>query len=264
MASLPSNEEYEETHTSGHQPPHSCSNCSHRRIELVKETSTFCLEFYTDEVSRGLQDNCDFFKWCFNGIDFKPDYVVMKSKDMLHKEHRHVYLEVKPDAEGLLHTASVTVQGRFRGNLLLYAEEGNPFSRIVPTRPIVRDPASDDSLEKIRRCMKECSKHQLCPKQGGPGNLYGARVVHITKMVDDTWKLLLEEPKSPTGGYAALSYCWGGPQNIKLTRENFNIWTNQGISVEVLPPTLKDAVETTYMLGCSYLWVDVLCKDSST
>ena len=58
--------------------------------------------------------------------------------------------------------------------------------------------------------------------------------------------------------YVALSYCWGGPQDVVLTAEDveqavfaFEYWT--------LPATIQDAITITRKLGISYLWIDALC-----
>jgi len=58
--------------------------------------------------------------------------------------------------------------------------------------------------------------------------------------------------------YAALSYCWGGDQESKTTRDNFQERL-KGWPLESLPKTIRDAVETARRLGLENLWVDALC-----
>lgn len=61
----------------------------------------------------------------------------------------------------------------------------------------------------------------------------------------------------PRRGFAVLSYCWGGPQPIQLTRETAKL--AQVYPVTMLPKTVADAAWYTHQLGLDYLWVDALC-----
>ncbi|QIW95657.1 hypothetical protein AMS68_001175 [Peltaster fructicola] len=65
------------------------------------------------------------------------------------------------------------------------------------------------------------------------------------------------DPSSDTQ-YAALSYCWGTNENLKMTRSNIRAF-EQGIDPRQLPRTISHAVETSTRLGIRYLWVDALC-----
>lgn len=65
--------------------------------------------------------------------------------------------------------------------------------------------------------------------------------------------------------YAALSYCWGGPQPVLTNVANLEEHL-AGIDVDELPKSLQDALVITEELGLSYVWVDALCiiQDSKT
>ncbi|RSL78384.1 hypothetical protein CEP51_008241 [Fusarium floridanum] len=58
--------------------------------------------------------------------------------------------------------------------------------------------------------------------------------------------------------YCALSYCWGGDQKTKATK-NTLARLKAGIDFHKLPATLQDAITTTHGLGLRYLFVDSLC-----
>lgn len=58
--------------------------------------------------------------------------------------------------------------------------------------------------------------------------------------------------------YACLSHCWGGEQPLKLTKDTAEELAN-GLSVENLPPTFRDAVTVCGWLDIQYLWIDSLC-----
>jgi hypothetical protein len=64
---------------------------------------------------------------------------------------------------------------------------------------------------------------------------------------------------APCVEYAALSYCWGGDQRIKLTVAAVAEFTTSGIPCSDLPKTIQDAITTTRKLGLQYVWIDALC-----
>lgn len=62
--------------------------------------------------------------------------------------------------------------------------------------------------------------------------------------------------------YAALSYCWGPPQDAKFQSKAFRANLQQlyeKLEFNSLSPILKDAIEVTRKLSIPYLWVDCLC-----
>ena len=61
-----------------------------------------------------------------------------------------------------------------------------------------------------------------------------------------------------TGGYAALSHCWGISPIIKTTKASFDTFT-KCIETEKLSRVFRDAVSVTRGLGLRYLWIDSLC-----
>jgi hypothetical protein len=70
---------------------------------------------------------------------------------------------------------------------------------------------------------------------------------------------LVTPTRGETAKYATLSYCWGGPQRLQLTRNNFTLLEQEGFDSNILPKTIQDAVITTHHLGLKYLWIDALC-----
>lgn len=57
--------------------------------------------------------------------------------------------------------------------------------------------------------------------------------------------------------YVALSYCWGGVQHVKATK-NVLAQLHASISFETLPATLKDAIVLFARLNHKYVWIDAL------
>ncbi|KAH8586049.1 heterokaryon incompatibility, partial [Bisporella sp. PMI_857] len=60
------------------------------------------------------------------------------------------------------------------------------------------------------------------------------------------------------GDYITLSYCWGGPKNICLRKDNLEE-LESGIEIHFLPQTFQDAIEVTRKLDIRFLWIDALC-----
>lgn len=76
-------------------------------------------------------------------------------------------------------------------------------------------------------------------------------------MGDSYVALHVSQPKAVVA-YLALSYRWGGPQHITLATSTMEAFCN-GIKLDTLPQTLKDAIEVTKGFNVRYLWVDALC-----
>lgn len=80
---------------------------------------------------------------------------------------------------------------------------------------------------------------------------------------DDTIKLIANNELSSdlvSGGYLALSYCWGvGNQGTSTVTDNFGGRCVGGFPVKDQPQTIQDSIQTTRKLGFRLLWIDTLC-----
>ncbi|KAF4980385.1 hypothetical protein FDECE_17894, partial [Fusarium decemcellulare] len=71
------------------------------------------------------------------------------------------------------------------------------------------------------------------------------RVVNTNTIKDPSW--------------AALSYCWGGPQKrAQSTTKNIQVRQSQ-LPLGDLPRTLRDAIHVCRQLNIGFLWIDVIC-----
>lgn len=72
------------------------------------------------------------------------------------------------------------------------------------------------------------------------------------------------------GRYIALSYVWGGVEQVETTMSNLKDFCVPGAFSQIahsIPKTIRDAMEFVKQLGEKFLWVDALCiieDDSST
>lgn len=102
--------------------------------------------------------------------------------------------------------------------------------------------------------MSECANfHPDCAFASTP-SLLPKRLINVNT-------LKIYHPQAgETGRYAALSYCWGYPMvRGALVRDNLQSLTEDGISMDSLPSTVRDAVAVTKRLELCYLWIDAYC-----
>jgi hypothetical protein len=122
-----------------------------------------------------------------------------------------------------------------------------------PPDPLLFQQQSELATAWVDECQQQ---HEHCPRPKLV--LLPPRVLDVS-LQSDTKRLCLHTSKEgETGKYAALSYCWGGPQKFMTTTANLDIYT-QSIQEDDLPQTLFDAIRFTRALGLQYLWVDSLC-----
>jgi hypothetical protein len=91
-----------------------------------------------------------------------------------------------------------------------------------------------------------------------PDNDLPTRLIRID-LERDAFRLKLEERLDAQQlRWVCLSYCWGGDQPIKLTRDTREDFL-ECISFVTLPRTLQDAITVTSGIGMSFIWIDCLC-----
>ncbi|KAI8712548.1 HET domain-containing protein [Fusarium sp. LHS14.1] len=102
----------------------------------------------------------------------------------------------------------------------------------------------------MQRSLKQClSSHAECTRTSLPPP---SRLVDVQNL-----RLVDSAPiGSPT--WAALSYCWGGPQKAQTTSQNVKA-RYQAIDFGDMPLTLRDAIRTCRELNLPYLWIDSIC-----
>ncbi|EGN94889.1 hypothetical protein SERLA73DRAFT_187983, partial [Serpula lacrymans var. lacrymans S7.3] len=121
----------------------------------------------------------------------------------------------------------------------------------IAARELVLDVASLASYKLASECIAECTRHHdSCPKPD--------QTILPTRVID------CSEPNRPKmvictqGSYVALSYVWGETQPYSTTA-NIDSLVRDGLDIEKLPKTIKDAILSTCRLGLRYLWIDAFC-----
>jgi hypothetical protein len=134
-------------------------------------------------------------------------------------------------------------------------------SAYIRGRPLPRNFASAAAFRVIRDKLATSTK--MNEETEIPLPHLPRRVIEILSIeVSGQLKLKLRVNDSevklrPKDKYAALSYCWGGPQPCTTTIGTERT-RSMGINVADLPRTIADAVWCSRELGLKYLWVDSL------
>ena len=124
---------------------------------------------------------------------------------------------------------------------------------------------SNEGFALLRNWIKQCEETHgdKCNGKHGLPTL-PKRVINVGK--SDDKQVRLEIPASGRRGkYIALSHCWGPRQPIRTLTTNY-AQHQQGIPINHLTNTFRDAVTVARNLGIQYLWIDSLCivQDSAS
>ncbi|KAJ9155578.1 hypothetical protein NKR23_g1864 [Pleurostoma richardsiae] len=164
-------------------------------------------------------------------------------------------------------------------NLQCWTPATDPASKYITSRPYEQDVRSATSLRFARDCYKFClqnhgrcrqpavrsKSHEILPEEVIDTRNIPSRLLQIYSNRHRVYVNLVQlegdieaKIRISTLGYAAPSYCWGGDQPVKLTRESQQ-QLQAGFVVTKLPQTLQDAVWVARKLDLQYLWIDSLC-----
>ncbi|KAH7386378.1 heterokaryon incompatibility protein-domain-containing protein [Cadophora sp. MPI-SDFR-AT-0126] len=159
-------------------------------------------------------------------------------------------------ASGSLNSLRFT-EGTRGQALRIYAIDKDSFvSKILPTAEIHVDVQSRRAFTQVKSWIDEChSSHRFCgvARSGFvPTRLLdvGMRDEAVTRLVELESKVGIK--------WASLSYVWGGPQEVRTTKNTLSEHLTS-IQVASLPQTLIDAIKVCRQLEIPFLWIDALC-----
>jgi hypothetical protein len=135
--------------------------------------------------------------------------------------------------------------------LLTYVLTESSISTVISNQSPNTSVTDEKTMERIQRAIKDClTNHPDCTSND---------TASLPLRVIDTQNRCLHETTTEEAGrYAALSYVWGGDQDVKTTCDNIELMKRE-IEFSTLPKTLRDAVEVCIQLNIRYLWIDALC-----
>lgn len=107
----------------------------------------------------------------------------------------------------------------------------------------------------------------MCKSSHGLGCSHVDRRVNLQLrksklLLVDVERLCLDISSGRSPPYLALSYVWGGVDQLRTTKEDLDYLQTPGALIAFfneLSQVVKDAIEVTGLLGFRYLWIDTLC-----
>ncbi|KAK3326797.1 heterokaryon incompatibility protein-domain-containing protein [Apodospora peruviana] len=131
--------------------------------------------------------------------------------------------------------------------------------------PKLPSEASNEShFEVIRHWLHDCNEnHPGCKLADTEPKELPTRVIDVGKTGDDV--VYLKETTGPDvddkGEWLALSHQWGQDRKLHFSTkvDNVDSHIRQGVKMNDLPATFRDAVVATRAMGFRYLWIDLLC-----
>jgi len=136
-------------------------------------------------------------------------------------------------------------------------EIDDPAAIDVFTRPMGKDPGCEENILKISSWLGQClNDHPDCATMAS--TFIPTRLIEIEESLQGFHLRLRHMTGRDTVPYNALSYCWGGDQEIKCTTTLIDSWI-EAIPFDVLPKTIQDAITVCRKLGTKYLWIDSFC-----
>ncbi|KAI0443995.1 heterokaryon incompatibility protein-domain-containing protein [Xylaria telfairii] len=165
---------------------------------------------------------------------------------------------------GLCNPQTKLILYRTVSSLQIFATEQDPAAKVVSTRPMQNDPSQ--CLDAVSSWLQNCREnHTRCRETASRLREHSRRVipkrlVRIKKPGEHQLRLSLQDTDGmgEPPPFAALSYCWGGPQTFMCGQSN-SLKLASYISLDRLPTTIRDAVTVCSRLSLDYLWVDSIC-----
>lgn len=121
----------------------------------------------------------------------------------------------------------------------------------IPFRSSIPVPDIAHATKWIEARLEECSSHQQCKTVTTVGPK------RLLRLSPGNHVCIIDTPKQMPK-FVALSYCWGGDQESKLTQNTFDAFRDE-LSWDRLTVLHRDVITLCRNLGTEYLWIDALC-----
>ncbi|KAI2634987.1 HET-domain-containing protein [Hypomontagnella submonticulosa] len=276
------NQKLRSKHNNTSENPHTCRHCQIITIDLRRSGENIRLDYDIGKAIAAVQEGCPLYQVVVD-IAARGKAWQGKGRDENFDNYRDLVLLYKFNiCEETQSLSSTTLRFSILGQLEDGSEQqvtglvGNNTALDIIARPYESDFASHASVRFAKDCLRLCqSEHSECrspafhskdePEMIKP-ECIPSRLLRITndkktlgvKLVGKDSYNELDTHVVSKQGYAILSYCWGGPQPVELTRTNVHT-LSAGIPASSLPKTIRDAVWYTSAIDIEYLWVDALC-----
>lgn len=140
------------------------------------------------------------------------------------------------------------------------SKDGRPWTKspLQVGLPRIPRPGSRAHVEILRQWLQRCDKyHTDCNSLAKSRGAIPSRLIDVGPQ-DSSEVRLYETCVQDSMPYLALSHRWGSQPHFCTSPENLQDH-KKGISLDLLPPTFRHAVQITRRLGFQYLWIDSIC-----
>ncbi|KAI1411683.1 HET-domain-containing protein [Hypoxylon sp. FL1857] len=268
--------------------PHSCEHCERFTLNLGLDRHTVQFSCGAKEVLAADQAGCPLFHAFIESVRWKAEKARLDEglanccnlsfTIRYEKEDRVDPAALFLSVAWVSDDEAQNIEGLGATRLRLWASEESVASVDITSRPYELDYASSASVEFSRNCIRSCQRdHGECRRQAVDStdqlepelidpNSIPSRLLQLimkdsalhVKLIGRDLPSAIQKEAVSRQGFAVLSYCWGGDQPVKLTRNSIGR-LGDGIPTSQLPKTLRDAAWLTNEIGLEYLWIDALC-----
>jgi hypothetical protein len=129
-----------------------------------------------------------------------------------------------------------------------------------PDKHSLSNTSSSATLALAYRWYISCRGcHQPCKQTVNRQKWHPKRLIDVGLADSTRWRLVYAQSEHlHSAFYMTLSYRWGLSQSYKLTSQSLAQFT-QGLPIEDLPKTFREAITVLHRFSVRYLWVDSLC-----
>lgn len=115
----------------------------------------------------------------------------------------------------------------------------------------------ENRLTVAAKWIQNCASHAECRESMISDNLAPSRLLDLSESYT-TGLVKIVDARSLKAQYAALSYCWGDSLPLTTTKATIQ-YMMEGVQLQDLPLTFKDATNVCHYLGIRYIWIDSVC-----
>ncbi|KAI1451623.1 HET-domain-containing protein [Annulohypoxylon moriforme] len=148
--------------------------------------------------------------------------------------------------------------------LLMFGVDGEPSNPCTQWLQLQSAPEDhifcEKNVKKIRNILQDIE-----PDEISHAPFYPTRLIHVGTKYDSACHLVITDPTLLRGRqtkYAALSYCWGPPEDAEMQFKTERATLNNriaGFKPDETSPIMQDAIEACRGLGIPYIWIDAVC-----
>lgn len=122
--------------------------------------------------------------------------------------------------------------------------------------------SSYDNFQLAKKWMNDCLKHhEMCKHVSSDISWYPTRLVDLGLLAAQDLVRVIEpreQEERIEGRYVTLSHCWGNVDFLHLEQATIYRF-EEGIELQELPKTFRQAIDFSCRLGVRYIWIDSLC-----